>query len=72
MSKKTGDVDQQYQEITAHPHGYNVLGNIFNTIGLKTRSHKLYLFTTFALVLIGLIVCIPTVIVPKTRSSEDK
>lgn len=72
MPKAISDPDQRFEDISADSRGYNILGNIFNSTGVNVRSHKLYLFTTFALLLIGLIVCIPTVIVPNARSAGDE
>jgi hypothetical protein len=74
MPKMTSDVDvdQAFHRVSAASGGHNFLGNIINPIAVKIRAYKIYLFTTFALVLIGVIVCIPTVILPKDRSDAER
>ena len=75
MSKTSGEINQHYEGIEATSSGSNSFGNITQTIvkiGAEIKAHKIYLFTTFALALIGLIVCIPTVIVPKSPSSAER
>jgi hypothetical protein len=64
--------NSRYESINAETNSHNILGNIFNIFGLKgIRQHNIYIFTTFAFLFIGFIVCIPTVIVPRVKSTPD-
>jgi hypothetical protein len=62
--------NSRYENINAETDSHNILGNIFNIFGLKGKRN-VYIFTTFALLFIGFIVCIPTVIVPRVKSTPD-
>ena len=71
-TNRDAGVGQTFHDVSATSDGNNILGNIFHPIALKIHAYKVYLFTTFALVLIGVIVCIPTVILPKDRSDAER